>query len=49
MTDYLTRRNANTHGVFVTSRRTDAVIDYARQAAADLLGAAPTRSSLATT
>jgi len=39
MTDYLTRRNANTHGVFETSRRTDAVIDHARQAAADLLGA----------
>ncbi len=39
MTDYLTRRNANTHGVFETSRRTDATIDHARQAAADLLGA----------
>jgi cysteine desulfurase family protein (TIGR01976 family) len=39
MTDYLTRRNANTHGVFETSIRSDAVIDYARQAAADLLGA----------
>ena len=39
MTDYLTRRNANTHGVFETSRRTDAVIDHARQSAADLLGA----------
>ncbi len=41
MADYLTRRNANTHGVFETSRRSDVVIDYARQAAADLLGAAP--------
>jgi cysteine desulfurase family protein (TIGR01976 family) len=39
MTDYMTRRNANTHGVFETSIRSDAVIDYARQAAADLLGA----------
>ena len=37
--DYLTRRNANTHGLFETSRRTDAVIDQARQASADLLGA----------
>lgn len=41
MTDYLVRRNANTHGVFETSRRSDAVIDRARQAAADLLGADP--------
>jgi len=41
MTDYLTRRNANTHGVFETSVRSDAVIDSARQAAADLLGAQP--------
>ncbi len=41
MVDYLTRRNANTHGAFETSVRTDAVIDEARQAAADLLGATP--------
>ena len=41
MTDYLTRRNANTHGVFATSRLSDATIDAARQAAADLLGATP--------
>lgn len=41
MTDYMTRRNANTHGVFATSRLSDEVIDHARQAAADLLGAAP--------
>ncbi len=27
MVDYLTRRNANTHGVFETSWRTDAVIE----------------------
>ena len=39
MTDYMIRRNANTHGVFTTSVRSDAVIDEARQAAADLLGA----------
>lgn len=41
MVDYLTRRNANTHGLFETSRRTDDVIVAARQAAADLLGATP--------
>ena len=41
MVDYLTRRNANTHGLFETSTRTDTVIDAARQAAADLLGAQP--------
>lgn len=39
MVDYLTRRNANTHGLFETSVRSDAIIDGARQAAADLLGA----------
>lgn len=39
MVDYMTRRNANTHGVFETSRRTDVIIDAARQAMADLLGA----------
>ncbi|RIK39271.1 MAG: cysteine desulfurase-like protein [Chloroflexi bacterium] len=39
LVDYLTRRNANTHGLFETSRRTDETIDYARQATADLLGA----------
>ncbi len=39
MMDYLTRRNANTHGAFETSQRSDAIIDDARQAAADLLGA----------
>jgi cysteine desulfurase family protein (TIGR01976 family) len=41
MTNYMTRRNANTHGVFATSRLSDEVIDHARQAAADLLGATP--------
>ncbi len=39
MSDYLIRRNANTHGVFETSMRTDVTIDNTRQAAADLLGA----------
>ncbi|MCX6040580.1 MAG: cysteine desulfurase-like protein [Caldilinea sp.] len=39
MSDYLTRCNANTHGVFATSRLSDARIDAARAAAADLLGA----------
>jgi cysteine desulfurase family protein (TIGR01976 family) len=42
MVDYLTRRNANSHGAFVTSRRTDEVIAAAREAAADLLNADPT-------
>ncbi len=41
MVDYLARRNANTHGLFETSKRTDATIAGARQAAADLLGAKP--------
>lgn len=38
MTDYLTRRNSNSHGPFETSRRTDAVDVAAHQAMADLLG-----------
>lgn len=37
--DYLTRRNANTHGIFETSVRSDAVLDQARQNVADLLNA----------
>lgn len=41
VTDYYTRRNSNTHGVFETSLRSDAVIEHARNAAADLLGATP--------
>ena len=41
MTDYLVRRNANTHGPFETSRRTDATIEYAHQALADFLNAEP--------
>jgi len=39
MEDYLTRSNANTHGAFITSRRTDEIIARAREAAADLLNA----------
>ncbi len=38
MVDYLTRRNSNDHGLFETSRRTDAVIAEAHRAVADLLG-----------
>jgi cysteine desulfurase family protein (TIGR01976 family) len=38
MADYMIRRNANTHGLFETSRRTDEVIDEAHRAVADLLG-----------
>ncbi len=41
MTEYLVHRNANTHGAFETSKRTDATIDYARRAVADFLGADP--------
>ncbi len=38
MTDYLTHNNANLHGAFVTSQRTEALVAAARQAIADLLG-----------
>ena len=38
ITDYLTHANANTHGAFLTSSRTDMVIADAHQAMADLLG-----------
>jgi cysteine desulfurase family protein (TIGR01976 family) len=41
MADYLANSNANEHGAFVTSAETDAVIDGARGAAADLLGCSP--------
>lgn len=41
MSDYLARSNANTHGDFATSLRTDMVIRQARQAMADLLGCDP--------
>ena len=36
--DYLERSNANTHGAYATSRRTDAMLDEARAAMADFLG-----------
>lgn len=36
--DYLVRSNANAHGYFTTSMRTDAVINSARAAIADFLG-----------
>jgi cysteine desulfurase family protein (TIGR01976 family) len=38
ISDYLKRSNANTHGAYVTSRRTDGVIAEARAAMADFLG-----------
>jgi len=39
--DYLLHSNANTHGFFATSQRTDELLAEARAAVADLLGAAP--------
>lgn len=39
MADYLTRRNANTHSAFLTSRRTDETLAAAHMALADLLNA----------
>jgi cysteine desulfurase family protein (TIGR01976 family) len=41
MTTYLRDSNANTGGAFVTSQETEDVIDAARAAAADLIGATP--------
>lgn len=38
---YLARANANTHGAFATSQRTDATIAHAHAAMADLLGCDP--------
>jgi cysteine desulfurase family protein (TIGR01976 family) len=38
MSDYLVRSNANAHGYFATSMRTDALITSARGAIADFLG-----------
>jgi len=37
--DYLLHHNANSHGLFATSRETDALVDRARGALADFLGA----------
>ncbi|HIP86865.1 MAG TPA: aminotransferase class V-fold PLP-dependent enzyme, partial [Anaerolineales bacterium] len=39
MEEYLVRSNSNTHGAFLTSRRTDETIRRAREAAADFLNA----------
>jgi cysteine desulfurase family protein (TIGR01976 family) len=41
MAGYLRHSDANTHGAFVTSQETDAVIAEAHRAAADLVGAEP--------
>jgi cysteine desulfurase family protein (TIGR01976 family) len=35
---YLAHHNANTHGVFATSEESDAILEHAREAAADFLG-----------
>jgi selenocysteine lyase/cysteine desulfurase len=43
MSDYLTDANANRHGDFITSRRTEETIARAREAAADLLNASSPR------
>lgn len=41
MSDYLLQSNANAHGAFVTSQRTDALVDSARNAMADFLNCDP--------
>ncbi len=41
ISDYLTSSNANLHGAFATSARTDALVARAREAAADFLGCRP--------
>jgi len=41
MTDYLTTRNANTHGAFATSRATDETLSRARRTMAVFLGGSP--------
>ncbi len=41
ISDYLLEHNANTHWSYPSSRETDAIIQEARQACADFLGAAP--------
>ena len=41
MATYLIKKNANTHGAFLTSRATDETIAEARAALADFLGASP--------
>lgn len=39
MTDYLIKKNSNTHGQFITSQKTDEIIHGARVAVADFLNA----------
>jgi cysteine desulfurase family protein (TIGR01976 family) len=41
MASYLRTSNANSHGAFVTSEETDAIVDQAHRAAADLVGSEP--------
>lgn len=41
MSDYLLQSNANAHGAFVTSKRTDALVESARHAMADFLNCDP--------
>jgi cysteine desulfurase family protein (TIGR01976 family) len=41
MVDYLVHSNANAHGAFATSARTDRLVETARQAIADFLGCDP--------
>jgi cysteine desulfurase family protein (TIGR01976 family) len=41
ISNYLTSSNANLHGAFATSARTDALVARAREAAADFLGCRP--------
>ncbi|MFI5274770.1 MAG: cysteine desulfurase-like protein, partial [Ktedonobacterales bacterium] len=43
ITRYLTTANANTHGAFLTSQRSDALLDAVRAAMADLLNAGDPR------
>jgi len=40
LVEYLTRHNANTHGAFITSQESDAILAAAHEAAADFLNAA---------
>ena len=42
--DYLLSNNANSHGLFATSQETDALVDEAREAVADFLGASDPNS-----
>jgi cysteine desulfurase family protein (TIGR01976 family) len=46
MSEYLKNSNANTHGAYATSRRTDAVVAGARAAMADFFGSDPDEVAL---